>query len=880
MTDADEAGDTTTRRTLLTAVGTAATAAIAGCEETTSPQPDGNESGDTTTTTDPGPTPVLELVDVRVIQKTEESRAGAGIPIADAPIVAGEYASIMFDLNLQYDDQLPEIVPIAVTAAHADIGHSMQLHRRDAIAISEGADAEAVFHETAQNGPGDPPPVFRMPTTQNDIEVTPIHPDVDTNSVTLSEGPSGDFEVTTVPTLRVGFIEFKDPGDTSGRFHGHGHTVHHHTTDIDWGDTNGEAANYERSVASSMEYLRRAYPGKIVAYRHDTPDVGLVREYINNAATKDAERAMTALDNISSSTRFPSGGTIITEDHSRQAATDLMDASQGGGFDAHVVIVPKGTAAGNQDYFDAHWGSNPPVGYHYHYNAAVASEEALTGGDDVFHCHTTAQEIGHRFSANPYSDSTNRYARTGDFDNDGTQETDTSHAASNLVSTGYDLTDGDYALVNDYSITDGTWTNSGPSLSVGGAPELTQKISYMSYASGDHWPDPRIHRRLAVGNFQTAYQGGGTPDLAALPDHGGEVGPVLAISGSILDGGVTLDHVATYDATPTIEAYDPETHTDATPVTLRLTDPAGEILVQATVPDRHHGSHAKPPDGLGHSVAATLPFPADAVALAVDRDGVTTTHNPLVAPLEAAILDVAPHAFADGAATAAQFRDLLGTADRQVRDRDYAGAATTLREQFLPHVEAAITPYEAYASQPTPTALTALTERILARLDALADSDAQRQTVTVALDPTATYLHTNPDDPAADARPIALADHGFAPGDSLTLTRRGAYDKQGSGGQGLTAVFSASDTLLDAAEPHRLPDALDAGPDYETSRTYYGDEPTDIPEDFLVSTQDGTDPAVTVDIPADATHLFAAPIDNLYSDNTDADDDFRVALSH
>lgn len=153
--------------------------------------------------------------------------------------------------------------------------------------------------------------------------------------------------------------------------------------------------------------------------------------------------------------------------------------------------------------------------------------------------------------------------------------------------------------------------------------------------------------------------------------------------------------------------------------------------------------------------------------------------------------------------------------------------------------------------------------------------------VTVDVVPTTTYLRTN-NDAAGDTTPIALADQPFGPGDRITLERLGEFDNGapgGSAGLGIHAVFSESAELLGGSERNRVADAIDVGPDHVTSPTYYGSLATDIPEDFLVSNNDGSQTSVTVDIPESATHLFVAAKDNLYEDNSVSGDQFAVRMS-
>lgn len=147
----------------------------------------------------------------------------------------------------------------------------------------------------------------------------------------------------------------------------------------------------------------------------------------------------------------------------------------------------------------------------------------------------------------------------------------------------------------------------------------------------------------------------------------------------------------------------------------------------------------------------------------------------------------------------------------------------------------------------------------------------------VPLDPRATYLHTNNDSPTPPgALALSLADYGFAAGDRIQLQSVGNFD---NGPDGETfyrgiAVFSSSNTLLANSQAHRVPGAIASdGANFISSPTWFGGQPTDIPEDF----QFVRDP-VTVTVPAGAAYLFVAAYDRLYYDNTDPNHDFGVLI--
>jgi hypothetical protein len=145
---------------------------------------------------------------------------------------------------------------------------------------------------------------------------------------------------------------------------------------------------------------------------------------------------------------------------------------------------------------------------------------------------------------------------------------------------------------------------------------------------------------------------------------------------------------------------------------------------------------------------------------------------------------------------------------------------------------------------------------------------------TVAVDPRRTYLRLS-SDTSVDSVRIDLVALGIVPGNFIRLERLGAWDCGGPCTDTVTTmsgVFSASDTLLPANQPHRVPGAIEAGANILTGPTFFGSIPNDIPEDFAI-----TD--TTIQVPIGATHLFVAATDSLYSDNSDPNADFRIRIS-
>jgi hypothetical protein len=154
------------------------------------------------------------------------------------------------------------------------------------------------------------------------------------------------------------------------------------------------------------------------------------------------------------------------------------------------------------------------------------------------------------------------------------------------------------------------------------------------------------------------------------------------------------------------------------------------------------------------------------------------------------------------------------------------------------------------------------------------------QTVTVPLGSKDAYLHIAAGDSAAPAAPIALSTLGAVPGQSLLMAGVGDMDNGPSGDTicSLIGIFSGSATLLPPAQLHRVPDAIDtAAPEIVSAATALGGEPTDVPEDFRITS--AVQPSALIEIPAGATQLFVGNHDSLWNDNSDPDGDLGVQLT-
>jgi hypothetical protein len=155
-------------------------------------------------------------------------------------------------------------------------------------------------------------------------------------------------------------------------------------------------------------------------------------------------------------------------------------------------------------------------------------------------------------------------------------------------------------------------------------------------------------------------------------------------------------------------------------------------------------------------------------------------------------------------------------------------------------------------------------------LNGLPTANAALQ-VTVGHNSAATYLHRSPSDPAPSSIPVNLAGQGFDSGDKLKITFTGTWrfvcgnsgTTQTPERTSLAGVFSSSSTLLHFSAAHRVPGAIDAGSDIDAGNTFFGNEPTDIPEDFRIQPHTGFE----IIVPNGATHIFFSVLDSHYIDN-------------
>jgi hypothetical protein len=152
-----------------------------------------------------------------------------------------------------------------------------------------------------------------------------------------------------------------------------------------------------------------------------------------------------------------------------------------------------------------------------------------------------------------------------------------------------------------------------------------------------------------------------------------------------------------------------------------------------------------------------------------------------------------------------------------------------------------------------------------------------------ALNSKGSYLRAKPGDEPAAPLVISLAELGAAPGDVLRIATVGTYSdatliKDGSDRR-TSAVFSATPDLRGAGERHRVPGAIDAGPDVSTASwlecvfLFCKLTSSDVGQDFRV------DPRVDVTVPVGANYLIVAPLSPSHVWEDDSGFGFGVDVS-
>jgi hypothetical protein len=155
-------------------------------------------------------------------------------------------------------------------------------------------------------------------------------------------------------------------------------------------------------------------------------------------------------------------------------------------------------------------------------------------------------------------------------------------------------------------------------------------------------------------------------------------------------------------------------------------------------------------------------------------------------------------------------------------------------------------------------------------------------TTTIPFDSRQTYLLTYDDPGALDAIPVSLASIGLSSGMTIDLQATGTFCYHWNGSMcpnafgipSVAGVFSSTSQLGPSNMLNRVTGAIASnGPPIVTLPTNNGNIPTDIPQDFSISSigeyPDG--PFTLVNIPNGANYLFVSVNDSYYGDNYSTD---------
>lgn len=179
------------------------------------------------------------------------------------------------------------------------------------------------------------------------------------------------------------------------------------------------------------------------------------------------------------------------------------------------------------------------------------------------------------------------------------------------------------------------------------------------------------------------------------------------------------------------------------------------------------------------------------------------------------------------------------------------------------------------------------TRFLLTTLSATCLVAAAAAQVPLPINPKATYLGINNDPAALPAPAIPISALGLSPGQWVQISTTGGFTANGSGqdtARNLMCLFSSTPQLLTATPGlvTRVPGALTAGPKYTSGNTYYSNDPTDIPQDFIVSRNSWTN-GVLVQVPAGATYLFCTVFGNanytFFGNHNDPNGDFTAVFT-
>lgn len=435
-----------------------------------------------------------------------------------------------------------------------------------------------------------------------------------------------------------------------------------------YGDENGHIKDdFDELVDEATDYLESAYPVDELT-RHEHPD---------------------RLDD--SSVLDTSGGSQVEDLKSARSA--LEDEFSDVDFDVTVAFVPEGFPDFHDDgYFGVHVSG---------VRAAAAVRGDLREDIQVDELHTTtAQEVGHHFF-DTYPDELSMRQGDGDIDNthartepDGSNDTDDDKF---IDSTGFDLTDGSYAFVGH------------------------QLESFMSYNFDEYptWADTHV--------FDTMLDTGLEPHSSGDGSSGRS--PERILEGV---GRLATDDTTTFSRLFKTEGFPMPSIADGA-VTVTVVDGDEETIDSRTFPDEIEIHRRVPETNRSHSVeedvvAFAVPFPEEAAAIEVERNGTVTRLNPVERSLREAIHRLPDAAFKrDPDDRRDALHDKLDSIDEMMAEGNYHPAKRKMEKDIRDKIEKWLRDdYETGPLQPTKEELLALVDEMIAQLETLAQNSGNK----------------------------------------------------------------------------------------------------------------------------------------------------------
>jgi len=641
------------------------------------------------------PTSGTTIADARLVQTVADTRVDGRNPpfvVDDPDLGIDEYVAPLVEMG---GGTHPSRLYFESSGGQG--GDTFQLDRSD---LGNGLDGVAsAFDSNVRSAALEAPTPFTLTRSTGSVTIDVEAPCGHVlNSATISKGSNG-YTTHDVGDMRVGFITCQGP------------------TSI--GSSYGTTSTYERTVDMAVQYLRRVFPGNLVAYRYDNTFTGRLAVGPANVRANylpflgDVGEARKGLEQQSSFvTASTPDGELFAQNRSNSSAASLLKTK---GFNAWVLIVPAG-------YYSYHRldasgmtvpaapNANTNVGYNFY--AASAVEQANPNASDREATQTVAHELGHF-----YDDSFGRLyaggaaddpmAQRDDRNSDATinnrpvdyaharyvgsdENTNTTTDNPGLASLAFDFTGGTFRHVTRFTInpttasTDPGMYINDPSASTANPPERLE--SYMSYADFTSlWSDAHVHQQLIDADWTETTAQELTFVARGIPE-------------SVADGGETEDG-DTADDTEDEEPTDPdEEPTDDTSeewrlafeetsvypdhpmpeglegsVPVSLHGPEGERLIGRQAPEGLSLLHA---EGEAPVVPVRLPFPERAVEFRAERNGRTVRLNAVVRPVRDAIGRLSDDDFRDDVeAPRSRLSEQLTGVERLMSDRQYGEAA-------------------------------------------------------------------------------------------------------------------------------------------------------------------------------------------------------------